>query len=112
MCSGFIRLCALSNAGVYTFVNAFLGRILFDFGNWVGHFHTNGAVHSSPSVEAHAHSVGAQAVVRATVRAQFNFTCSSSESGLALALSSGFVAYTILVAVVWASTHVASGTTP
>lgn len=98
----FVRLGALGNAGVDAFIDAFLSRKLFDFCNGASHFHTNGTVHSTPSIEAYAYSVGAQTVVGTTVGAQFHFTGSSGEPSLALALAGGFVAYTVLVAVVWA----------
>lgn len=112
VCSGFVRLRAFSNACVNTFVNALFCRILFDFRNWVGNFHTNGAIHSSPSIEAYANSVCTQTVVRATVRAQFNFASCSSKSGFALALSGSFVAHSVFVAIVWASADVAGGSAP
>jgi len=108
----FVRLGALGNAGVDAFIDAFLSRKLFDFCNGASHFHTNGTVHSTPSIEAYAYSVGAQTVVGTTVGAQFHFTGSSGEPSLALALAGGFVAYTVLVAVVWARANVAGGSAP
>lgn len=112
MCGRFCRLGTLSNAGVDAFIDTFLGRKLFNFSNGARYFHTNGTVHSTPSIKAYAYSVGAQTIVGTTVGAQFNFTGSSGESWLALALTGGFVAYTVFVAVVWARANVAGGTAP
>jgi len=102
----------LSDASFDALVDAFLSRKFLFFSNRATYFHTNGTVHSTPSVEAYAHSVGAQTVVGTAVRAQFNFTRSPRESCFALAFTGGFVAHPVLVAIVWASADIARCTSP
>lgn len=98
---------------VYTFVHTFFsGKFIYDCFRGSFRLHTYTTVQTTPSIEADAQTVCTKTIVTALIWAQLDFTSFTCEAGLTTALSSRFVADTIVVAIIWASSLVAGRASP
>jgi len=108
---------AFGHAFISAAINAFFrSECLFLLNNFGSYFvlllRRSGAVQPTESIKADAQAICAQSVVRALVRAQLDLASVSGKTISALALASGFMADTVLVAIVGASALVACDATP